>query len=182
MLEKVKRETTKKVHNQTLVCLLVFFLSGGLLCPANGSAENASGTDNLAEIDSGFFVSKDDVYGVQDQTFRENLLLFVTEKGILTKSSKGLIYYHISEDAIAKIEEPEFRERVRAFISDSEEKKTSSQKALHRVHQVEPGETLWNIAKRYGMSVEEVVQLNKLDPSQTIYPGQKLLVNPDWDE
>lgn len=177
----MNRKTLKKANNCTLVCLLVLFLSGGLFCPANGSSENASETDNLAEIESGFFVAKDDVYDVQDQGFREKLLLFVTEKGILSKSSKGLIYYHISEDAIAKIEEPEFRERVRAFISDSEEKKTSPQKSLHRVHQVEPGETLWNIAKRYGMSVEEVVHLNKLDPSETIYPGQKLLVNPDWD-
>ena len=181
MSSKMKRKTAKKTNNRTLVCLLGFFLLGGLFCPANGSSENASETGNLAEIDSGFFVSKDDVYDVQDQAFREKLLLFVTEKGILTKSSKGLIYYHISEDAIAKIEEPEFRERVRVFISDSEEKKTSPQKVLHRVHQVEPGETLWNIAKRYGMSVEEVVHLNKLDPSKTIYPGQKLLVNPDWD-
>ena len=180
MLGKIKRNTAKKGYTKALVCLLVFFL-GGVLCPAIGSSENASKTDNLAEIDSGFFVSRNDVYGVQDQAFREKLLLFVTEKGILTKSSKGLIYYHISEDAIAKIEEPEFQERVRAFIGDSEEKKTSPQKALHRVHQVEPGETLWNIAKRYGMSVEEVVRLNKLDPSETIYPGQKLLVNPDWD-
>ena len=180
MLGKMKRKTAKKVNNQILVCLHVFLL-GGLFCPANGYPENASNTDNLAEISSGFFVSKEDVYGVQDQAFREKLLMFVTEKGIMTKSSKGLIYYHISEDAIAKIEEPEFKERVRAFISDSEEKKTSPQKVIHKVHQVEPGETLWNIARRYGMSVEEVVQLNKLDPSETIYPGQKLLVNPDWE-
>jgi hypothetical protein len=180
MLGKMKRKKAKKVNNQILVCLLVLLL-GGLLCPANGFSENAPETDNLAEIDSGFFVSKDDVYGVQDQAFREKLLMFVTEKGIMTKSSKGLIYYHISEDAIAKIEEPEFKERVRAFISDSEEKKTSPQQVMHKVHQVEPGETLWNIARRYGMSVEEVVHLNKLDPSETIYPGQKLLVNPDWD-
>ena len=181
MLGKMNRKTAKKVYNQTLVCLLVSFLLGGLFYPTNGSSENASETDNLAEIERGFFVSKNEVYDLQDEGFREKLLLFVTEKGILTKSSKGLIYYHISEEAIAKIEEPEFKERVRAFISDSEEKKNSSQKALHRVHQVEPGETLWNIAKRYGMSVEEVVRLNKLDPSETIYPGQKLLVSPDWD-
>ncbi|MGD8227769.1 MAG: LysM domain-containing protein [Desulfobacteraceae bacterium] len=181
MLSNTERVTAKKVNTQILVCLLVFLFSGGLFYPGSGSSENAPETDKLAEIDSGFFVSKDDVYGVQDQTFRENLLLFVTEKGILTKSSKGLIYYHISEDEIDKIEEPEFRKRVRAFIRDSEEKKTSPQKAIHRVHHVEPGETLWNIAKRYGMSVEEVVHLNKLDPSETIYPGQELLVNPDWE-
>jgi hypothetical protein len=181
MCSKVKRKTAKKAKNRTLVCLFVFFLLGGLSLPLNGSSENASETDNLAKINSGFFVSRDDVYAVQDQAFKEKLVLFVKEKGILSKSSKGLIYYHISEDAIAKIGEPEFRERVRAFISDSEQERTPPQKAIHRVHQVQPGETLWNIAKRYGMSVEEVVELNKLDPSEAIYPGQKLLVNPDWD-
>jgi hypothetical protein len=181
MWSKVKWKTAKKANNRILVCLFLSFLLGALFYPADGSSENASETDKLAEIDSGFFVSRDDVYAVQDQAFREKLVLFVTEKGILSKSSKGLIYYHISEDAIAKIEEPVFRERVRAFISDSEKERTSAQKAKQRVHLVEPGETLWNIANRYGMSVEEVVQLNKLDPSETIYPGQKLLVNPDWD-
>jgi len=31
------------------------------------------------------------------------------------------------------------------------------------------------------MSVDEIVRLNRLNPSETIYPGQKILVNPDWD-
>jgi LysM repeat protein len=117
---------------------------------------------------------------VQDQAFREKLLLFVTEKGILTKSSRGLVYYHISEDAIAQIGDMEFKEKIRAFIRDSEENRISPQKPPSRVHHVEPGETLWNIARRYGMSVDEIVHLNRLNPSETIYPGQELLVTPDW--
>lgn len=181
MLDKMKRKTAKKVNTQTLICLLVFFLLGGLFCSAVDSSEDSLKIDNLAEIDSGFFVSKNDVYELQDQAFKEKLLLFLTEKGILTKSSRGLIYYHISEDAIAKIEDPEFKERIREFVIEKEETKTSPRKASHKVHEVEPGETLWNIAKRYGMSVEEIVRLNKLNPSETIYPGQKLLVVPDWD-
>ncbi len=181
MLDKMMRKTAKKKNNLTLVCLLVFCLLGGLLCPPLDSSENDPKIDDLAEIDSGFFVSKKDVYELQDQAFKEKLLLFLTQKGILTKSSKGFIYYHISEDAIAKIEDPEFKEKVREFVNEKEETKTSPQKALHKVHEVEPGETLWNIARRYGMSVEEIVRLNKLDPSETIYPGQKLLVSPDWE-
>ena len=168
------------MNTQTLVCLLVFLL-GGLFCSAGYSSGDSSKIDNLTEIDSGFFVSKNDVYELQDQAFKEKLLLFLTEKGILTKSSKGLIYYHISEDSIAKIEDPEFKEKIKEFVTEKEERKTSPQKALHKVHEVEPGETLWNIAQRYGMSVEEMVSLNKLNPSETLYPGQKLLVSPDWD-
>ena len=179
MLGKMKQKTAKKVNTQTLVCLLFFSWLGGLFCPAVDSSESSSETDKLAEIESGFFVSKNDVYELQDQAFREGLLLFLTENGILTKSSKGLIYYHISEDAIDKIEDQEFREKVKEFVA--EEEKTSPQEALHRIHEVEPGETLWNIAQRYGMSVDEIVRLNKLNPSETIYPGQKIRVSPDWE-
>lgn len=177
---KLKQKTARKGSTQILVFLLVFLL-GGFFCSAVSAAEDSSKTDNLAEIESGFFVSKNDVYELQDQAFREKLLLFLTENGILTKSSRGLIYYHISEDAIAKIEDPEFREKVQAFVTEEEERKPSSHKVLHKVHEVQPGETLWNIAQRYGMSVDEIVRLNKLNPSQTIYPGQKVLVVPDWE-
>jgi LysM repeat protein len=180
-LGKLKQKTARKGNTQTLVCLLVFFLLGGLFCSAVNSSEDSSKIDNLAEIESGFFVSKNDVYEVENQAFKEKLLLFLTENGILTKSSRGLIYYHISEDAIAKIEDPEFKEKVKEFVTEEVEKKTSPQRALHKVHEVEPGETLWNIAQRYGMSVDEIVRLNKLNPSETIYPGQKVLVVPDWE-
>jgi LysM repeat protein len=179
MLGKMKQKRAKKVYPQTLVYLIVFFWFGGLFCSAVNSSENSSETDKLAEIDSGFFISKNDVYQLRDQAFREGLLLFLTENGILTKSSKGLIYYHISEDAIDKIEDQEFREKVKEFVA--KEEKTSPQEALHRIHEVEPGETLWNIAQRYGMSVDEIVRLNRLNPSETIYPGQKIRVSPDWE-
>ncbi len=178
---KLKQKTARKGSTQTLVFLLVFFLLGGSFCSAVSASEDSSKIDNLAEIEGGFFVSKNDVYELQDQAFREKLLLFLTENGILTKSSRGLIYYHISEDAIAKIEDPEFREKVKEFVTEEEQRKPSPKRVLHKVHEVEPGETLWNIAQRYGMSVDEIVRLNKLNPSQTIYPGQKVLVVPDWE-
>ncbi len=178
---KLKKKTARNGSTQTLVFLLVFFLWGELFCWAVSASEDSSKIDHLAEIEGGFFVSKNDVYELQDQAFREKLLLFLTENGILTKSLKGLIYYHISEDAMAKIEDPGFRERVKEFVAEQEERRPSPQKVLHKVHEVEPGETLWNIAQRYGMSVDEIVRLNKLNPSQTIYPGQKVLVVPDWE-
>ena len=179
---KLRQKTPGKGSTQTIVFLLVSLLWGGLFCWVVSASEDSSRIDNLAGIESGFFVSRKDVYELQDEAFREKLLLFLTENGILSKSSKGLIYYHISEDAIAKIEDPEFREKVKEFVAEEEERKPSPQKVVHKVHKVEPGETLWNIAQRYGMSVDEIVRLNKLHPSQTIYPGQKVLVVPDWEE
>lgn len=45
-------------------------------------------------------------------------------------------------------------------------------------HVVSKGETLYRIALRYNMTVEEVRRLNNLKPDQPILPGQKLLVKP----
>jgi len=56
--------------------------------------------------------------------------------------------------------------------------KISKKTAKNRYHIVKPGETLYQIGPRYGLSVEKLRQLNKLGADDTIYPGQKLVVSP----
>jgi LysM repeat protein len=151
---------------------VVSVLLGGLFCSVVGSSENPPEQDELAKIDSGFIVSRNDVYGLQDQAFKEKLLLFLTENGILTKSSEGLIYYYISEDAIAHIEDLEFRGRVSVFVAEPVEKK---------VHIVKPGDSLWDIATKYRISVQELAYLNNMTLTDPIYPGQRLRVAPEGE-
>ena len=45
-------------------------------------------------------------------------------------------------------------------------------------HEVKPNETLYSIARRYGISANEIYRLNNLKQTQNIKPGQKLLVAP----
>ena len=44
-------------------------------------------------------------------------------------------------------------------------------------HQVQPGDTLYRIAKKYGISVAELCRLNQISTGQAIRPGQKLLIS-----
>lgn len=44
------------------------------------------------------------------------------------------------------------------------------------VHVVKPNDTLSDIAKRYGVSVADLVRVNGLDPEARIYPGDKIRV------
>jgi LysM repeat protein len=46
-------------------------------------------------------------------------------------------------------------------------------------HEVQSGETLYAIGRRYGISVEELRRLNDLGNDNTIQPGQKLIVTPN---
>ena len=56
--------------------------------------------------------------------------------------------------------------------------KVSKKTTGRRYHIVKPGETLYQIAPLYGLTVKKLRQLNKLGDSDTIYPEQKLVVSP----
>ncbi len=45
-----------------------------------------------------------------------------------------------------------------------------------RLHRVQKGETLYQISRKYGMSVDDVRKLNGIGKDFKIYPGQKLKV------
>ena len=56
--------------------------------------------------------------------------------------------------------------------------KASKKTTGNRYHIVKPGETLYQIGPRYGLTINKLRQLNKLGDGVTIYPGQKLVVGP----
>jgi LysM repeat protein len=46
-------------------------------------------------------------------------------------------------------------------------------------HEVQSGDTLYSISRRYGISIEELRRLNRLGEDNTIRPGQELIVTPN---
>jgi LysM repeat protein len=48
-------------------------------------------------------------------------------------------------------------------------------------HEVVAGETIYGISRRYGLTVDELRRLNKLEPEAIIYPKQRLLIRPASD-
>jgi len=51
-------------------------------------------------------------------------------------------------------------------------------KSTVKLHQVQPGEPLYRISRRYGLSVEKLRSYNGLTANDAIYPGQKLKLSP----
>lgn len=43
-------------------------------------------------------------------------------------------------------------------------------------HTVEKGDTVWGIARKYGVDPQEVLELNRLEKPYTIHPGQSILI------
>ena len=71
-------------------------------------------------------------------------------------------------DTFRKLETP-----PKTSTAQTSEKPT---KAVY--HEVVAGETLYGISRRYGLKVDELRRLNKLEPEATIFPAQRLLISP----
>ncbi len=73
-------------------------------------------------------------------------------------------------------------ERIDALSQNIEKapvpKQALSQEKKH-YHKVVRGDTLYSISRKYGLSVEKILQLNNVNENQTIQPGQKLMVTTD---
>jgi hypothetical protein len=169
---------TVRLNTRVSIWFVIFVFLNQIFCSVASSYETSSELDDFAKIDSGFFVAKKDIDRLQDRVFKEEIRRFLAEKGILTRSSKGSVYYFISEDQIDQISDPELKERVRRFLAAPLEKAISPLKTESEVYEIQPGDTLWDVARGHGMSVEELIYLNNLAPNQPIYPGQKLFVRP----
>ena len=46
----------------------------------------------------------------------------------------------------------------------------------HIVYTVRRGDNLWNISRKYGTTVQEIVQLNNISNPNLIFPGQRLKI------
>ena len=44
------------------------------------------------------------------------------------------------------------------------------------IYLVQPGDTLWQIAKKYRTTIEDILAVNEIEQAALIYPGQKLLI------
>lgn len=55
----------------------------------------------------------------------------------------------------------------------------ASPEAPGRYHEVKPGETVWEIARRNGLSVEELVEVNGLASAEELAAGQLLFIPVD---
>jgi membrane-bound lytic murein transglycosylase D len=60
----------------------------------------------------------------------------------------------------------------------AEPAEVSSAPATPDMHEVRPGDSLWSIAKRYGLSVDALRRINGLGGKGLVRPGQKIRLSP----
>lgn len=61
-------------------------------------------------------------------------------------------------------------------ITESEENDSMSNLSSATIYITQPGDSLWKIAKRFGTTIDSLVELNSIENPDLIYPGQRLLI------
>ena len=72
-------------------------------------------------------------------------------------------------------------QRLRIYSSSSgshKSRRSSSSRKSRSYHRAKPGETLWSIAAKYGISAYKLSEWNGIGEPHTIYPGQQLRLKP----
>jgi LysM repeat protein len=84
------------------------------------------------------------------------------------------------EDRVVRLEkeEKQLQTQVQKFTSRraTSSVKTPAPMVRQRYHTVRSGESLYTIARKYGISTDKLCKLNNITPKKPIQPGQKLLV------
>jgi LysM repeat protein len=63
--------------------------------------------------------------------------------------------------------------------AEAETRKAAPPEGGGKYYEVRPGDSLYEIAKKNGTTVNELVKLNNIKNEKYIYPGQKLLLPPE---
>ncbi len=61
-------------------------------------------------------------------------------------------------------------------INEAEPEESNAIKSGAVIYTVKKGDTLWNIAKKYNTTVDDIVKLNNIENPDLIYPCQRLLI------
>jgi LysM repeat protein len=83
----------------------------------------------------------------------------------------GALHQKISQNSATAAPQPKTAGKKQPVAS-------KKAKATIQFHQVQAGDTLYRISRRYGLSIEQLRAYNDLAANAAIYPGQKLKLNP----
>lgn len=127
--------------------------------PKNNSGSNKSGSNQSTANTSDYHKVKSG----------ENLGLIAKKYGVTTNQIKN--WNKLNSNLI----NPGQKLRIRAVENQTSNPKTSTDGKII-FHTVQSGDTLWDIAKEYNTTIDNIRQLNQLGSSSKLKPGQKIKV------
>ena len=134
------------------------------------SKENNSVNNKISKIPFEFFV---------ENPTMEELVNIETTKNIISKNFSVKPNGDI-ECSIDMEFNTEFYQNISINIIDNIEVQENRDFAGDYdsliIYIVQPGDTLWNIAKKYRSTIEQIARMNGIENKDKIYPGQKIYI------
>ena len=107
--------------------------------------------------------------------FIEQRMTALEQKISSVEKQQANLYNELVKTFTEKVEMLEKRPSEKEKTPESPKLLPSSEKK--RYHEVQKGETLFRIARKYEISVDDIRRTNNLPPGATIVRGQKLLID-----
>jgi len=130
--------------------------------------------DVLNQINARFEQLEQKLVQLEEQNTRLNESISNGQSGLITMEEK-------IATLTQQVEKMASRPSSSAVKKPAQPSGVASQ-GKKQYHTVGRGETLYSIAKKYGLSVDEVRRLNNLNQNQPIQAGQKLVIVPGSQE
>ncbi len=121
---------------------------------------------HYADIDEEFLHKPTDSDFNKTEVTADSLIAETQEQEKFKGSGKKEIIH--SDENPSHLYVPRKRENLKVVHSVKSEQK-------HKIHIVKQGETLYRISRQYGVTIEDIMKVNKLR-STTIYVGQRLII------
>ena len=155
-----------------LIVLIALFFGGGDTLSKKDLASFKARLDQLEDRLTRFEGVEIRVASLEkkEKELEQSMAEADTSKRLLTQQYTAL---NQRLDSLQKAKTPVSVKR-KALIAPQKKPTTLGKK---RFHEVRSGDTLYRIANKYGMSVEELCRLNNIGQNKIIQPGQKLVVS-----
>lgn len=159
-----------------------FFILGGVFYGYIDSVKSLNMLKvNFAQAENRLTVLADHInrldnslaYEIKSRKAFPNSAATTPEISLLTEPPQSSI---TSNQSVQQMPPGEARTKTPAIPSLRKKAQNSAQ-----YHEVNHGETLYQISKRYNIAVDEICRLNNLRENQPILPGQKLIFSPRKD-
>ncbi|MEG6617162.1 L,D-transpeptidase family protein [Peptococcaceae bacterium 1198_IL3148] len=139
----------------------------GCIKMANGDIEQIF---SLVNINTPVFVVAEKPKAIDDQPITQEQPLAITND--VDQGTEDLPEDLMAEPMAAA--EPLMEELVGPELQPEPDPPAASPRGFY--YQVIPGDTLWTIARRFGMPVQLLINSNSLENPNQIYPGQKIFI------
>ena len=83
---------------------------------------------------------------------------------------------YVDCEVLLEIRYPKFKEKTVSLLDQVEIKDKAIQDSAISMYFVKPGDSLWEIAKKFGVKKETIIEVNELENENDLVVGDKLFI------